>query len=141
MKDVHTPLMKLYYAAISGLGYPTFEGEEPDDTLDKLYVVINNVTSSDISTMNSTDVQAQVQVTINSWEVKYNNREALNEAADAILQAVKLQPGSEFDMSAYNMQMLNLRVITDRDPNYGKLAGRVYISRQIIFDQHIFIKD
>ena len=139
MKDINNPLIKAYYDAIAATGFPVYEGEEPDNELSKLYVVISDVTSSDASTKNSTDVSAQIQITVNSWELKYNNSKALNTAAGVILEAIKPDPNAVLDLSGAGMQMLNLSVQNDRLQNYGKLAGRVYISRQIIFNQSIFI--
>lgn len=139
MKDINNTLIKAYYDALSPLGYPVYEGEEPDDTLDKMYIVISDVTSNDTSTKNSTDVNAQIQITINSWELKYNNSKSLNIAAGAVLTAIKPTPNAVLDLSAGGMQMMNLNVQNDNLQNYGKLAGRVYISRNIIFQQDIFI--
>jgi len=139
MKDINNPLIKAYYDAILPLGYPVYEGEEPDNELAKIYVVISDVSSSDASTKNSTDVTAQIQITVNSWEVKYNNSKSLNTATGVILTAIKPDSNAVLDLSASNMQMLNLSVQNDRLQNYGKLAGRVFISRQIIFNQSIFI--
>jgi hypothetical protein len=139
MKDIANPLIKAYYDAIVPLGYPVYEGEEPDSELSKLYIVISDVSSSDASTKSSSDVSAQIQVTINSWELKYNNSKAMNTAAGLILEAIKPTPNAVLDLSSANMQMLNLSHTDGPGANYGKLAGRVYISRQIIFTQDIFI--
>ena len=139
MKDINNTLIKAYYDALSPLGYPVYEGEEPDDTLDKMYIVISDVTSNDTSTKNSSDVNAQIQITINSWELKYNNSKSLNIAAGDVLTAIKPTPNAVLDLSAGGMQMMNLNVQNDNLQNYGKLAGRVYISRNIIFQQDIFI--
>lgn len=139
MKDINNPLIKAYYDAISPLGYPVYEGEEPDNELSKIYVVISDVSSSDVSTKNSTDSTAQIQITVNSWEAKYNNSKQLNTVCGNILTAVKPNQNAVLDLSGSGMQMLNLSVINDRVQSYGKLAGRVYISRQIIFKQDIFI--
>lgn len=138
MKDINNSLVKAYYDAISPL-YPTYEGEEPDDVEDKLYVVVSDVTSNETSTKNSSDVSAQIQITINSWEISYNNSKALNTATGVILEAIKPDSNAVLDLSASGMQMLNLSVQNDRVQPYGKFAGRVYISRQIIFQQDIFI--
>lgn len=139
MKDIANPLIKAYYDTISPLGYPVYEGEEPDDEEAKIYIVISDVSSSDASTKNSSDVSAQIQVTINSWEIKYNNSKALNIAAGVILEAIKPDSNAVLDLSSSNMQMLNLSHTDGPGTNYGKLGGRVYISRQIIFNQDIFI--
>lgn len=139
MKDINNPLIKAYYDAILPLGYPVYEGEEPDDELAKIYVVISDVSSNETSTKNSSDAQAQIQITVNSWETKYNNSKAMNTAAGVILEAIKPDSNAVLDLSASGMQMLNLSVVNDRVQPYGKLSGRVYISRQIIFKQDIFI--
>lgn len=139
MRDINNSLIKAYYQAIQPLGYPVFEGEEPDDTLDKIYIVISDVTSNDTSTKNSSDVNASIQITINSWENKYNNSKSLNTVAGLILTVIKPTPNAVLDLSASNLQMMNLNVQNDVVQNYGKLAGRVYISRNIIFSQDIFI--
>jgi mannose/fructose/N-acetylgalactosamine-specific phosphotransferase system component IIB len=139
VKDINNTLIKAYYDALKPLGYPVYEGEEPDDTLDKMYIVISDVTSNDTSTKNSTDVNAQIQITINSWELKYNNSKSLNIAAGDVLTAIKPTPNAVLDLSVGGMQMMNLNVQNDNLQNYGKLAGRVYISRNIIFQQDIFI--
>ena len=137
MKDINNPLIKAYYDALVPLGYPVFEGEEPDNTTSEMYIVISDVSSNDTSTKSSSDVNAQIQVTINSWKVKYNNSKDMNIAAGLVLETIKPSPNAVLDLPS--MQMLNLSVVNDRTQNYGKLAGRVYISRQIIFQQDIFI--
>lgn len=139
MKDISNPLIKAYYYALTPLGYPVYEGEEPDNELSKMYLVISDVSSSDTSTKSSSDVTASIQITINSWEAKYNNSKALNTVAGLVLQAIKPLPNSVLDLSSSDMQMLNLTHTDGPGANYGKLAGRVYISRQIIFTQDIFI--
>ena len=139
MRDINNSLIKAYYDALTPLGYPVYEGEEPDDELAKMYLVISDVSSNDTSTKNSSDVSANIQVTINSWELKYNNSKALNTVAGLVLETIKPDPNSVLDLSASGMQMLNLTHTDGPGANYGKLAGRVYISRQIIFIQDIFI--
>ena len=141
MQDINNPLIKAYYDVLVQGSYPVYEGEEPDDVADKIYIVISNVSSSDSSTKSSSDVDAQIQVTINSWEEKFNNSKALNTAASEVLFSIKPTPNAVLDLSGDNMQMLNLFVQNDRTQDYGHLAGRVYISRQIIFGQNIFINN
>lgn len=138
MRDVNNPLIKAYYDAILPLGYPVYEGEEPDNTTAEMYIVISDVSSNDTSTKSSSDVNAQIQVTINSRKVKYNNSKDLNIVAGEVLEAIKPTSNSVLNLSASGMEMLNL-THTDRTQNYGKLAGSVFISRQIIFTQDIFI--
>jgi len=135
VKDINNSLIKAYYDAISPLGYPVYEGEEPDNELAKIYVVISDVSSSDASTKNSTDVTAQIQITVNSWEVKYNNSKSLNTAAGAILTAV--YPSPESVLTAPGISIISTELSNDNVTPYGKLAGRVYISRNLIFSHLI----
>ncbi len=135
MKDINNPLIKAYYDALVPLGYPVYEGEEPDDTLDKMYIVISDVTSGDVSTKSSNDHNAQIQVTVNSWEAKYNNSKALNQVAGQVITAIK--PGPTNTMTAAGIGIVTTSLQNDSTVPYGKLAGRVYISRNLIFSHLI----
>lgn len=135
MKDINNPLIKAYYDAIVPLGYPVYEGEEPDNELAKIYIVISDVTSSDVSTKSSNDHNATIQVTVNSWEVKYNNVKSMNTVAGLIITAIKPTPKSTLTATGINIVTTSLQ--NDNITNYGKLAGRVYISRNLIFSHLI----
>jgi hypothetical protein len=139
MKDVNSALLQSYYEVINGLSLPVYEGEEPDNMTDKIYVVISDVFTNETSTDNSSDVQATVQVSVHSWENKYNNTKSLNTTVGQILEAIKSDSKSVLDLSLYGLQMLNLSVQSDRTERYGELGGRVYISRILVFKQDIFI--
>ena len=139
MRDINTPLMQAYYQIIDGLSIPIYEGEEPDDVKDKLYCVISDAVSNEQSTDNSSDVQTTIQLSIHSWEYKYNNSKNLNIAVDSILQAIKPTSTSVLDLTLAGLQMMNLMVQTDRTERLGHLNGRVYISRILIFKQDIFV--
>ncbi len=149
MRDINTPLWATYYTALNGnLPHPSgsgqvkvYEGEEPDNLLSDLYVVVTGINASDTSTKNSTDVSASVQITVNSRKEKYNNRKHLNEICNLIYQVIKPTPNAVLDMDAYNIQMLNLRVQNDVEVDYGFLSGSVFISRNIIFQQDLFIRE
>ncbi len=131
--------MVAYYNVISALDLPVYEGEEPDDIKDKIYVVLSDATSIETSTDNSSDVNTTLQVSIHSWEYKYNNSKLLNEATGQILEAIKPTSTSVLDLSGDGLQMLNLSVQTDRTERFGEMGGKVYISRVLVFKQDIFI--
>jgi|688.fasta_scaffold266039_3 hypothetical protein len=139
MKDINTALMVAYYNVISALDLPVYEGEEPDDIKDKIYVVLSDATSIETSTDNSSDVNTTLQVSIHSWEYKYNNSKLLNEATGQILEAIKPTSTSVLDLTGDGLQMLNLSVQTDRTERIGEMGGKVYISRVLVFKQDIFI--
>ena len=139
MRDVNSALLQAYYEVINGLNIPVYEGEEPDDVKDKIYSVISDVTNVENSTDNSSDTTSTIQITVNSWEYKYNNSKNLNIVANQILQAIKPNSKSVLDLSIYGIQMLNLNVQTDRTERYGEVGGKIFISRILVFKQFLFI--
>jgi len=139
MKDVNSALLQAYYEVINGLSIPVYEGEEPDDVKSKIYCVISDVTNVENSTENSSDTTSTIQITINSWEYKYNNSKNLNTVANQILETIKPNSKSVLDLSLYGLQMLNLSVQTDRTERYGEVGGKIFISRILVFKQFLFI--
>jgi len=139
MIDVNSAILQVYYEAIDGLDIPVFEGEEPDDVKHKIYAVLSDATSIETSTDNSTDVNLTIQISIHSWEYKYNNSKTLNTAVGSILSAIKPTSTSVLDLSPFGLQMLNLSLQTDRTDRLGELGGKVFITRILIFQQDIFV--
>ena len=139
MRDVNSALLQAYYEVINGLSIPIYEGEEPDDVKDKIYSVISDVTNVENSTDNSSDTTSTIQITVNSWEYKYNNSKNLNTVSNQILSAIKPDSKSVLDLSLYGIQMLNLNVQTDRTERYGEVGGKIFISRILVFKQFLFI--
>jgi hypothetical protein len=139
MRDVNSALLQSYYQVIDGLSIPVYEGEEPDDIKDKIYCVLSDAISIEQSTDNSSDVKTTLQVSVHSWEYKYNNSKNLNLAVDSILQAIKPTSTSVLDLNLAGLQMMNLSVITDRTERFGEIGGKIFISRILIFKQDIFV--
>jgi hypothetical protein len=139
MRDVNSALLQAYYQVIDGLSIPVYEGEEPDDVKHKIYAVLSDAISIEQSTDNSSDVQTTLQLSIHSWEYKYNNSKNLNLAVDSILQAIKPTSTSVLDLNLSGLQMMNLSVQTDRTERFGELGGKIFISRILIFKQDIFV--
>jgi hypothetical protein len=139
MIDVNTPILKAYYTAINNLNIPVYEGEEPDDVKDNIYCVLSDVTNIESSTFTSSDTTSTIQISVHSWEYKYNNSYSLNSACSAILSAIKPTSASVLDLSADGLQMTNLTIATDRTERLGELGGKVFITRIIIFKQNIFV--
>jgi hypothetical protein len=139
MRDVNSALLQAYYQVIDGLDIPVFEGEEPDDVKHKIYAVLSDAISIEQSTDNSSDVKTTLQVSVHSWEYKYNNSKNLNLAVDSILQAIKPTSSSVLDLGLAGLQMMNLSVITDRTERFGEIGGKIFISRILIFKQDIFV--
>jgi hypothetical protein len=139
MRDINSALLQAYYEVIDDLDIPVYEGEEPDDVKHKIYAVISDAISIEQSTDNSSDVQTTIQVSVHSWEYKYNNSKNLNAAVGSILEAIKPTSTSVLDLSSFDLQMMNLMVQTDRTERFGELGGKIFISRILIFKQDIFV--
>jgi hypothetical protein len=139
MRDVNSAILQAYYEIIDGLDIPVYEGEEPDDVKHKIYCVINDATSTETSTFNSSDVNLTIQLSVHSWEYKYNNSKTLNTACGQIIEAIKPTSTTNLDLSSFGLQMTNLTLQTDRTERFGNLGGKVFISRILIFKQDIFV--
>jgi hypothetical protein len=139
MRDVNSAILQAYYEIVDGLDIPVYEGEEPDDVKHKIYCVINDATSTETSTFNSSDVNLTIQLSVHSWEYKYNNSKTLNTACGQIIEAIKPTSTSNLDLSSFGLQMTNLSLQTDRTERFGNLGGKVFISRILIFKQDIFV--
>lgn len=133
MKDINNPLLKAYFDKISPL-YPCYEGEAPDDIESKLYVTLSSVNSTDVSTKSSNDHSASIQVSVHSWEFGYNNAKDMNTAAGVILTAIRPNPYSTLDVDGVTVVTTSVQ---DNTQEYGKLNGRTYITRNLIFSHLI----
>ena len=139
MRDVNSALLQAYYQVIDGLDIPVYEGEEPDDIKHKIYAVLSDAISIEQSTDNSSDVKTTLQVSVHSWEYKYNNSKNLNTAVGSILEAIKPTSTSVLDLSSFDLQMMNLSLITDRTERFGEIGGKIFISRILVLKQDIFV--
>ena len=140
MKDINTPLQKAYYDAIGALSIPVFEGEEPNNTNEPIYVVLHDINGTDASTKNSTDYNCSIQVSVHSIKNNVNNSIDINDTVNDILTALKPDPNAVLDLSADNLQMTELVLTVDRTSR-SKFGDTAFISRDLIFNQTIFIKD
>lgn len=139
MRDINNTLFKAVYDVISALDIPTYEGEEPDDVKHQLYCVISDPISQDASTDNSMDLDATIQIAFHSWDYKYNSSYNVNGTVNTVLQALMPTSTSVLDLSADNMQMMNLSIQQDRIERYGEMGGKNYVSRIIILKANIFV--
>lgn len=153
MRDINSPLQKVYHDTLNGalinsagVEVGVYEDQAPDTLPDGTpfdpaeYVVITGRTSFDTSTKTSTDVSAQIQVSVHTRKRKYNNRKELNLVCGQILQRIKPTPNAVLDMSAFDIQMMNLSLDNDVEQDYGTLADQAFVSRNLIFQQDLFIK-
>ena len=139
MIDINTPLQKAFYDAIVTTGVPVYEGEEPDDLTSPIYAVIQDVQSQDAGDLNTRARQAQVTVSVHSWKLKYNNSADLNTSVGLILGALLPGTSSALDLTDSGLQMVTMSLQSDITQRLGKIGGREYISRILIFNSKIVV--
>jgi len=139
MIDINTPLQKAFYDAIVTTGVPVYEGEEPDDLTAPIYAVIQDVQSQDAGDLNTRARQAQITVSVHSWKLKYNNSADLNTSVGLILGALLPGTSSALDLTGSGLQMVTMSLQSDITQRLGKIGGREYISRILIFNSKIVV--
>lgn len=139
MIDINTPLQKAFYDAIVTTGVPVYEGEEPDDLTAPIYAVIQDVQSQDAGDLNTRARQAQITVSVHSWKLKYNNSADLNTSVGLILGALLPGTSSALDLTGSGLQMVTMSLQSDITQRLGKIGGREYISRVLIFNSKIVV--
>lgn len=145
MKDINYILRKKYYEVIKAIQYnskdlPVFYGYAPDNYSADVYVVISSINTSSIDTKTTTDEDFTIQIGIYSYEQKNNSGVKLDNVAGDILEAIKPTPTSVLDLSADNLQMVNLRKVSDNLQTISLGNNGVYINRFINFRSQILIK-
>ncbi len=142
MKDINNPLIKAYYLALqynvtnqASVVVEVYEGEEPDDLLASEYIVISDVSDTDASNKGCTGHDARVQITINTWKTKYVNKKELNYISGQILELIMPTPQST--LQADGIQIVTTTLNGSNDLDYGVLANRKFISRNLIFSHLI----
>lgn len=142
MKDINNSLIKAYYLALqynvtnqASVVVEVYEGEEPDDLLASEYIVITDVSDTDASNKGCTGHDARVQITINTWKTKYVNKKELNYISGQILELIMPTPQST--LQADGIQIVTTTLNGSNDLDYGVLANRKFISRNLIFSHLI----
>lgn len=147
MTDVNTPLIKAYFDALTGnitmpvTGDPVdvWEGEEPDNPQARGYIVISDVIGSDNSAKTCAYTNTSIQIGIYTWELQSNTAKTANDLARQIFALVNPTPVST--LLAPGIQIVTTKLTTDRTDRVGKLAGRKYINRFLIFSHYIYIQN
>jgi len=142
LKDIHNILLTSYYSALNGNipnpsggdPIPVFEGEEPDNYDAPIYVVLNDISDTDVSPKQLNQSNATVLVSVHSRRNKYNNRKNLNIVCGSIIGIIKPQPHSTLQADGIDIMSTSLDTNT---VNYGYIANQVFTSRNLIFSHLI----
>lgn len=135
MADINNILLAAFYQKLQPIA-ETFQGEEPDNLENDLYIVIGDVNSTDASTQTTLDNRATVQVTVNAKGVKSISTLGLNNTTGQILSAIF--PTPIWNLPITGVQITNLKLTSDRTERYGTLGADYFISRILIFEATIY---
>ena len=143
MRDSNYPLRKAYITALTGLTYnsvavPVAYQELPNNISPANYIILNSVSSNDVSAKHLSDTSTSIQVTIHTFSDQYNSGKAADDIASLVLQAIYPNRQTHLDLSADNMQCVTTELAGDNTQDYSPQANRKYIDRILTFRHRIF---
>ena len=144
MKDINLQLRKAYVNKLTGIvvnliPIKTFYLQAPDSDLNNNYIVIEQISNSDDSTMNSEDLSVNVTVRIVTQEIKANNGRDADFIAGEVLKRIIPSPQSKSNLDAFGITNLHARLSNDQVMNYCEQGGTSFVDRIIVFNHQIFI--
>jgi len=137
VKSVNFELRKAYVNALRATGKPVYYQYAPPDA-PECYIILQNVTNSDNSTMNSNDTVTTMQIKIHTYSDKDNGGALADTVANTALQAIYANKQSNLSLSGF--QITNTTLINDIIDTWQDVSQRVYIDRIITFRHTIFQK-
>lgn len=143
MKDVSYPLRKAYVAALAGITYEdtpvgVYYPEIPDNMDPEVAIVLSSINSNDRSTKGSADTSTSIQVTIRTFNEKYNNGRAADTVGGEVLARIYPNKQFDLDLSADGLQVTNTELQQDFLQDYGVQNDRKYIDRIMVFRHDIY---
>lgn len=140
MIDVNTSLQTAYISAFSSLSYntvdvKTFYQNAPDNIPDNVYVVLSPVVSVGNSDKTFSQTATTMQVSIISFNEKYNDGLAVNDVAGQVFTAILPTVDAKLTLSAgINTQ---IELVSDNTVQYKLQNQRNYITRILVFRHQI----
>lgn len=139
MIDINYSLREAYYTALSGIaGVPVFYNAVPPTVSPDNFIVFRSITNTDASTMNSSDVNTQITVEIQTWNDALNSGLSADMAAREVFNRILPNPGAVLTLDG--AQMVKTRLLNDVTQAPITLGNRTYVSRFITFGHNIFMR-
>lgn len=143
MKDVNYPLRKAYVAALAGITYNSvaigvYYPEIPESLDPLVAIVLSSVSNNDVSTKESADTSTSIQVTIRTYNTKYNDGRAADTIGGTILTRIYPNKQAVLDLSSDGLQMVSTELVQDFVQDYGIQNDRKYIDRIMVFKHWIY---
>ncbi len=139
MIDINYSLRIAYYTALNGIAdTPVFYNMVPPTVSPNDYIVFRSITNTDASTINSSDIDCQITVEIQTFE------DGLNPGlrCDLIAREVfnRILPNQGANLTLDGAQMVKTRLLNDVSQPPIAQGNRMYVSRFITFGHNIFLR-
>lgn len=139
MIDINYSLRIAYYTALNGIaGVPVFYNMVPPTVSPTEYIVFRSITNTDASTMNSSDINCQVTVEIQTFEDGLNSGLTADMIAREVYNRILPNPGANLTLDG--AQMVKTRLLNDVSQPPVAQGNRMYVSRFITFGHNIFLR-
>lgn len=139
MIDINYSLRTAYTTALTGIaGVPVFYNAVPQTVSPDNYIVFRSITNTDASTMNSSDVNTQITIEIQTWNDALNSGLSADMAAREVFNRILPNPGAVLTLDG--AQMVKTRLLNDVTQAPVTLGNRTYVSRFITFGHNIFMR-
>jgi len=140
MIDINYSLRIAYYSALNGAinGVPVFYNMVPPTVSPNDYIVFRSITNTDASTMNSSDINCQVTVEIQTFEDGLNSGLTADMIAREVFNRILPNPGANLTLDG--AQMVKTRLLNDITNIPVAQGNRMYVSRFITFGHNIFLR-
>ena len=139
MIDINYSLRIAYQTALTGIaGTPVFYNILPPNVSPNNYIIFRSITNNDASTMNSSDIDCQITVEIQTWEDGLNSGLNADQAAREVFTRILPNPGAVLTLDG--AQMVSTRLLNDVTQPPISQGNRAYVSSFITSGHKIFLR-
>lgn len=139
MIDINYSLRIAYTTALNGItGMPVFYNNLPPNISPDNYIVFRSITNTDASTMNSSDINTQITVEIQTFEDGINSGLTSDMVAREVF--TRILPNSGATLTLDGAQMVSTRLLNDITNQPVNIGNRAYVSRFLTFGHKIYLR-
>lgn len=139
MIDINYSLRIAYTTALNGItGMPIFYNNLPPNISPDNYIVFRSITNTDASTMNSSDINTQITVEIQTFEDGINSGLTSDMVARDVFTRILPNPGAILTLDG--AQMVSTRLLNDITNQPVNIGNRAYVSRFLTFGHKIYLR-
>lgn len=139
MIDINYSLRIAYTTALNGItGMPVFYNNLPPNISPDNYIVFRSITNTDASTMNSSDINTQITVEIQTFEDGINSGLTSDMVARDVFTRILPNPGATLTLDG--AQMVSTRLLNDITNQPINIGNRAYVSRFLTFGHKIYLR-